>query len=474
VSVHPEEEIRREAAGVVRFDPARAAWLEARGYLRPRGPDADGARQVFYESRHRENARREDGPEGQVLFEKRASGLKNRDVRATRRSVDAQGSVLIREWVALRRALALGLRVPRPWAVGEVAGRLAPRAGFLLVEELPGRSLDDIVKAGGGLSLSKHKRLVSAVGQGVARLHDAGLTFAEMQAKHVWILDEESFEIGFLDLASVSFRSDPPLIERARDLGALAASLSHVQVSSPMRARMLQAYLDARRTRESRRGLFSAATLAASARYRLRRYRKNLATAWAGADDTPHIFQTQGGHDPAPESSTESDELVRGTEGEVQYEYLAFSLWHCFGIEARQPLSINRSSEREDSVVRFKATRQTRCPLAQALDGEADRAPILRALSELLMRTFRAGVLPEPGFLDHLEVTADERLVIRGRPPFRFPRRLRTHHVRRSMILLARALRRLPLPRDERKRLVSQLRREAPAAALVKPRLPRS
>jgi len=477
-------EVRRTAHGRVLYDPARAAWLEAQGYLRPEGPGARAAREVFHRSERRENVRRSDGPGGTTLYEKRAWDLGLKEAVACRRAAGRRGSIFVREWTLLNHAGARGLRVPRPWAAGEVRGRWAPREGFLLVEELPGRSLAERIEALASASAEERIRCAEALGAAVAALHEAGIVFPELQAKHVWTTGEEALgEIGFLDLASASLVRSPSRAQRALDLGVLSASLPLALVPTALRLHFLCAYLARIRFRWRRKEAWLAVSLAASRRLRLRRYRENLATsrsAWAAVRTPEPGLQIVAGEDRvllerfrdrragAPGwSEREGFLLLEAEESDaVRLTFRRLHLWRLFRIPSARPIGWMRASE-ERALAVFHPAPAEASSLPAWLKGSAGRPD---ALVELLLTTIRAGVLPARGFLHHVHVDAADRLCVAAPAPVRFPRRLRPRDLRAALIPTMRSLRELPLPPGESTRLNARLRREAPHLALVAPR----
>jgi hypothetical protein len=362
--------------GAIRFRADAEAWLRAAGYF-----DAGGARgrSVFHATASRENATLAAGPRGAPVFEKRNRRITLSDLRKASRRAGRPTWPLLHEWTMLWRARERGVRVPEPVAAGMTRGVLFPRSDFLVTETLAGRSLfeslDGIVA---GPARDQH-RLAAAVGRAVGGLHAAGITFPDLYAKHVHLEPDGSggWRVGFLDLASAYEERGPSRAARARDLGALAASLPF-RVRTGLLASGLRAYLEGAggwRFRDA------WALIAAGARdvLRLRRFRAALAEP-AGAEPRR----------PAPER-----ELLR----------------------------------------RFRVPVVTTTAVAAAM-----RDDLAEPLKRLLLATFRAGVLPDGDVLPHVVRDGDGALAWTAGAPLVAPRKAREIHARWRIRSLRREL----------------------------------
>jgi hypothetical protein len=264
---------RRIRRGTVSFRPDAEVWLERSGYFRD-GAAAEG-REVRSATATRENSVWEHGPRGGPVFDKRGRRVTLSDVWKVLRRSGRLASPLLHEWAMLWEARDLGLHVPEPVAAGVTRGLLFPSEDFLVTETLPGRSLFEVAGDLDSMRPEERHRIAEAAGRAVAGMHRAGVVFPDLFAKHVHVAQgpDGAWRVGFLDLTSAYRTRRPSTAERARDLGALAASFPF-RLAADVRAGFLRSYLgaDCWDFQEAWR-----AVDAASRRFlRLRRFRRGL------------------------------------------------------------------------------------------------------------------------------------------------------------------------------------------------------
>jgi len=97
-----------------------------------------------------------------------------------------------REWSNIQRLAAAGIPVADPVAWGRAAGPEGPRT-LLAVREVRGLSLaswlDRLTPGGAEPHPHSVAQVAAAVGKAVRRLHDAGYSFPDLYAKHVFLED---------------------------------------------------------------------------------------------------------------------------------------------------------------------------------------------------------------------------------------------------------------------------------------------
>jgi tRNA A-37 threonylcarbamoyl transferase component Bud32 len=186
----------------------------------------------------------------------------------------------VREWRILQELRNHGIGCPEPLAVGDDG-----KQAFLMVRTLP-ECVDLPTFLARRPPTEVRKQLFRYIGQAVAKLHSAGFTHPDLYAKHVFLHLRDS-SVSFIDFqrtrrCTLNWRA------RARDLGALDASLSTALVSSSERMLCLQAYLERSTPHPSRQLLRQLAQLIAQRRRHLLKRRKiqamQQATAMLAAD----------------------------------------------------------------------------------------------------------------------------------------------------------------------------------------------
>ncbi|NRA94951.1 MAG: hypothetical protein HRU14_01950 [Planctomycetes bacterium] len=428
MSLTPPDEIELSPGRIV-CDPKRREWLEARGYLSIAGPRDDDARHVFHRSSRRENARRDDGPDGQVLYDKRLLGWRNRNSG-------------LNEWAVLRHAMAHGVRVAQPWAAGTLR-RNGNHEAFLVTAELCGNALPNVVRQ--RPNRSRAIALARSVGRALAALHDANITFPSAFAKHVIVGEGAGHDedIGFIDLADARIKS-PSRNDRARDLGALAVTLPCWPVSRGLRLTALRAYLAAVEDPGwELRDAWLDVGRAAARRQRRRRYRVNLTGSptspltleargdgtWVFAEES-HVLAAAGGLDAlsttGPERESDGERVtVRGPRDLVWRWQRILQMLHAFDVPAPVPIATRLDG---DHGVLLRQDRPVSAPANSAS---------VHAWTELFRRLLRAGLVPRPGFGEVTRLEADGRIYLAepalAQPPVVTPR------VSRRVIKAARA-----------------------------------
>lgn len=394
----PEPLVIESPLGRIVCDPTWRTWLEERGYLSGI-PAPSTRRAVFFQSSRRENARRTDGPDGIVVYDKLLRGKRD-------------GNAGLHEWDMLRRAADAGVRVSLPLCAAAVKVD-GVHVAALTTAELRGRALADLVKEPPG-SLERRRAIARAVGRAIARLHDAGLTFPSLFAKHVVIDDDHA--VGFLDLADAQPHT-PRLTHRARDLGALGSTLPRWPVSRGLRLVALRAYLDETAAPWRLRDAWRSISDAIDRRMRRRRYRIHLAgsptsprTIEAAGPDARFVreefasLDRYGGIDAltidGPPRALDGDlVIVRDTRERTVRKWNVLELIHAFDVPAPHAVAM-----------RFDADRGA---LLRRDDRPTTQEPCLdERLLPVLKRLFRAGLVPNPALAAAMVMDDDDRIHI--------------------------------------------------------------
>jgi tRNA A-37 threonylcarbamoyl transferase component Bud32 len=150
-----------------------------------------------------------------------------------------------REWSNIQRLAAAGIPVADPVAWGRAAGPEGPRT-LLAVREVRGLSLaswlDRLTPGGAEPHPHSVAQVAAAVGKAVRRLHDAGYSFPDLYAKHVFLEDAggEAPRVVLIDVSRL--RRYTPW-RGAADLAALHATTQVPHVRKEDRLLVLRAYL---------------------------------------------------------------------------------------------------------------------------------------------------------------------------------------------------------------------------------------
>lgn len=150
-----------------------------------------------------------------------------------------------REWFNIQRLAAAGIPVADPVAWGRAAGPEGPRT-LLAVREVRGLSLaswlDRLTPGGAEPGPRSVAQVSAAVGKAVRRLHDAGYSFPDLYAKHLF-LEEAGGEAPRVVLIDVSRLRRYTPRRGAADLAALHATTQVPPVRKEDRLLVLRAYL---------------------------------------------------------------------------------------------------------------------------------------------------------------------------------------------------------------------------------------
>lgn len=142
---------------------------------------------------------------------------------------------------------AAGFRVPRPLAAG-FGGPLKRRRSFVLLENMPGDTLEELIQAR-SLDHRAWRKLGAELGGLIRRFHQDGFWHRDLYLCHIAIDAERG--LGILDGERVKRRVPLPERWRIKDLAALHySSRDHIPASA--RTAFLKAYLgDAARSSEA-------------------------------------------------------------------------------------------------------------------------------------------------------------------------------------------------------------------------------
>ncbi|MDF1660307.1 MAG: lipopolysaccharide kinase InaA family protein [Planctomycetota bacterium] len=103
----------------------------------------------------------------------------------------------VTEWQRLNQLDALGFRVPKAVAAG-LGGSLFRGLSFIVLEELPGRSLESqLQEASPCFTLRRQRRIARALGQWIRRFHDAGFCHKDLYLCHIFMTNDDV--LGLLD-----------------------------------------------------------------------------------------------------------------------------------------------------------------------------------------------------------------------------------------------------------------------------------
>ena len=192
--------------------------------------------------------------DGRLYFIKRYWGCGWREI--VKESLQGRLPVLGagREWFALKRLAAIGIRAPRPVGWGARGWSPARRQSFVVTEALEGMiSLEDLLQVWGQLKAQNQKRLKSFLVQKIAKvaytLHSNGLNHRDFYLCHFLLKDRdwqawdgEQLELYLIDLHRAQMRKSVPRRWLVKDLGGLLFSALDCQLSQSDGMRFLQSY----------------------------------------------------------------------------------------------------------------------------------------------------------------------------------------------------------------------------------------
>ena len=191
-----------------------------------------GQARLLRDAGHRRHLRLDAGPLGSLFLKQfrvgrgSAGWLERAKVRLGRAAAQ-------REWRSLLALHAAGAPVPRPLALGRLAGGDL----LLVVPWTEGRPL----AAALGRPAGERREALRALGAAVARLHGAGFVHGDLHRENVLLTARGPL---FLDLQAARATKSPEA--RAADLGFLDHSLASL-LSTPDRVRLRAAALGLRR-----------------------------------------------------------------------------------------------------------------------------------------------------------------------------------------------------------------------------------
>ncbi len=483
-----EVKLLRTPSGRVWYLAEHEAWLEQRGYLDPSGPRADDpTRCVFYRTRHRENAVRDDGPGGMRIFDKRLREISVGDLLQTSLAARRMTTPIAQEWNMLWRARKAGLIVPRPLAFGEVRRGPLPTSSFLVVENMEGTSLDQLLLRPEALGRERTNLVADAIAHAVGWMHAAGLRFPSLFAKHIYVIgiDGALPRVGFIDLASMSQHRAVSPRERARDLAALAATLPRSRVSAALRWRFLRTYLAASAgLRWPPRIAWSTISRRVEWFYRHRGKRTHACpmpdrdglevAAGRGIHAIPSRIGCIALHAPSldqatwPRGTWQSFDMLavrRGSQYETRILWTAYRLMRQFGLAAPAPVAVKLAGDSSWLALEARV-HDDHPPIADALAAAPLTADAERRLGDLLVGLFAAGVVPGPHVFAHIRMDPRGIPSLHHRAAVHVPRRMHSWNAVRAARRLVSALKLLPLDKACRDRIRRRIVHEGVSAAL--------
>jgi heptose I phosphotransferase len=233
--------------GTLEIQSEYRALLEAGGLGTFEALFAAGERERIDGHRQRSASRVElVGPDGRpvIIYLKRQWGAAARpswrdllDLRRPLRPAE-------REWRNARRLLAMGIAVSAPVAWGFSRGPGGPRS-LIAFREVNGPSLAwwlrQAAQSPDYPPPALRRAVAEAIGKAVLGLHEAGISFPDLYAKHVYL---EGLEAGRPRVVLIDVARLRPLTRRRRwqDLAALHATTGMAGVQPRDRLRVLRAY----------------------------------------------------------------------------------------------------------------------------------------------------------------------------------------------------------------------------------------
>ncbi|MBM4017243.1 MAG: hypothetical protein FJ288_02780 [Planctomycetes bacterium] len=231
LEIHSEYQALLEASGLAAFDALFAAGERHRidGHLRRSASRLE---------------LRGPGGEAAVIFLKRQWGGAARP--AMKDLLDLRLPMLPakREWLNAARLRQAGIAVAAPVAWGYSRSSAGPRA-LIAFREVAGPSLASWLRqaaaAPESVSPALRRAVAEALGLAIRRLHDAGISFPDLYAKHVYL---EGLEAGWPRVVLIDAARLRRLTVRRRweDLAALHATTAVPGVRPADRLRVFRAY----------------------------------------------------------------------------------------------------------------------------------------------------------------------------------------------------------------------------------------
>lgn len=159
----------------------------------------------------------------------------------THGSIWSKSRVEFDNYLKLRRA---GIATPTPVAYGEIRGWFKEKFSCLITEQCPGRPLDERLAAAS--SESDRRQLLEQLARFLRNMHDKGISFPDIYAAHVFVIDSDrdsTANFALIDVARLYVRAEPVSERlRIRDVAALDASIPPEAASDALREQFLTDY----------------------------------------------------------------------------------------------------------------------------------------------------------------------------------------------------------------------------------------
>ncbi len=167
-----------------------------------------------------------------------------KDMLATLRRFRRPCSQAECEWRYARTLLAQGIETYHPVCHGSLMRYGFEQGSFFVTEEIQGQCLTDyIAETWKNLSAEDRRMLLVSLGRFVRRVHEAGISFPDLYAWHIYLLDPvgPSSPLALIDLHRMRC-GVKRLGERLRNLGALEYSLLERYFDDDAKRILFEAY----------------------------------------------------------------------------------------------------------------------------------------------------------------------------------------------------------------------------------------
>jgi len=200
-----------------------------------------------WRTRLRIEVRTPDGP--LMMYVKRYDQPPARARREAARSGCGAASVAGVEWNWIRQLTAAGIPCVDAVALGESFADGREMRSVLMTAEVPGEALERVVPTWAGESRQRVRRLIPALADLVARLHDAGFVHRDLYLSHVFFDADAAPEdaLKLIDLQRVRRPTWNAARWIVKDLAALNYSTPKEAASNADRVRWLKCYLGQKR-----------------------------------------------------------------------------------------------------------------------------------------------------------------------------------------------------------------------------------
>lgn len=139
---------------------------------------------------------------------------------------------------------ARGIRTARPVACGERCSWLSECFSYIVTEAAPGLPLDEWLAT--HRTAPARAEMLAAVGRFVRSMHDAGIAFPDLFARHIFIdsaqAEPEAWRFSLIDVTRMEFGAFIRTSRRVRDLAMLSLSVPLREVSMRERLACLRGY----------------------------------------------------------------------------------------------------------------------------------------------------------------------------------------------------------------------------------------